>query len=130
MNHRNRAICPSCGEDMSRHYSPLGMPNTQSPSIDNKYFNNGMGEYDPGLGEVIRSRKHREEVMERKGLHEVSKYDRDSFLKEPGIKPPSDEQMLNQVEEAEAMVKSGEWKKGLSEERVQEIESGDKKGET
>tara|TARA_R110002020_G_scaffold403374_1_gene613521 strand:- start:4556 stop:4876 length:321 start_codon:yes stop_codon:yes gene_type:complete len=105
------------------------MPNTQSPAIDNKFFNNGAGEYDPGLGEVIRSRRHRQEVMERKGLHEVSKNDRDSFLREPEIKPSSDRQMINQVEEAEAMVKSGEWKKGLSEKRIQEIESGNKKGE-
>jgi len=129
MNHCNRALCPSCGEDVSRNYSSLGMPNTQSPAIDNKFFNNGAGEYDPGLGEVIRSRRHRQEVMERKGLHEVSKNDRDSFLREPEIKPSSDRQMINQVEEAEAMVKSGEWKKGLSEKRIQEIESGNKKGE-
>ena len=128
MNHRNRAICPSCGEDMSRHYSPLGMPNTQSASIDNKFFNNGAGEYDPGLGEVIRSRRHREEVMERKGLHEVSKYDKDLFTKEREIVPQTTAEMKDQVERAEAMVKSGEWKEGLSEKRVQEIENGKSKG--
>jgi putative FmdB family regulatory protein len=124
MNHRNKAICPTCGEDMSRHYSPLGMPNTQMASIDNKDFNNGQGVYDDGLGEVIHSRRHRQEVMERKGLHEVSKYDRDSFTKDREHTPMPFEQAKNQFEEAEAMVKSGEWKEGLSEKRVHEIESG------
>jgi putative FmdB family regulatory protein len=128
MNHCNRALCPSCGEDVSRNYSNMGMPSTQSPAIDNKFFNNGAGEYDPGLGEVIRSRRHREEVMERKGLHEVSKYDKDLFTKEREIVPQTTAEMKDQVERAEAMVKSGEWKEGLSEKRVQEIENGKSKG--
>ena len=128
MNHYNRALCPSCGKDVSRNYSNMGMPSTQSSAIDNKFFNNGLGEYDPGLGEVIRSRRHRQEVMERKGLHEVSKYDKDLFTKERELIPQTNEEMKDQVERAEAMVKSGEWKEGLSEKRVQEIENGKSKG--
>ena len=62
--------------------------------------------------------------MEKKGLHEVSKYDRDLFLKERDHKPMPYEQAKNQFEEAEGMAKSGEWKAGLSEKRIKEIESG------
>ena len=127
MNHCNFALCPSCGEDMSRHYSPLGMPNTQLSSVDNKYFNNGGGEYDPGLGEVIYSRRHRQEVMEKKGLHEVSKYDKDSFTTPREPTPMTDAEAMDQYDKAVGMVKSGEWKNGLSEQRVQEIEQGGKK---
>ena len=128
MNHCNRALCPSCGEDVSRNYSKMGMPNTQSSYLDNHNFNNGAGAFDEGLGEVIHSRRHREEVMEKKGLHEVSKNDRDLFLQEPTRKPISEEKARDQFEEAEAMVATGAWKEGLSEKRVQEIESGKSRG--
>ena len=62
--------------------------------------------------------------MERKGLHEVSKYDKDSFTKEREHQPMTDAEAADQYDKAVGMVKSGEWKAGLSEERVQEIESG------
>lgn len=124
MDQRNDAFCPDCGAGMGRTYTKIGMPNTQSPVVDNRFFNNGRGEYDPGLGEVIHSRKHRQEVMEAKGLHEVSKYDKDLFLKDREIVPQTTEEIIDQVEKAEGMVQSGEWKAGLPEKRVQEIENG------
>ena len=128
MDQRSHAHCPDCKNLLDRNYSMLGMPNTQSSVVDNKYFNNGMGEYDPGLGEVIRSRRHRQEVMEAKGLHEVSKYDKDLFTKDREIIPQTTAEMKDQVERAEGMVQSGEWKDGLSEKRVQEIENGKSQG--
>ena len=128
MDQRDNAHCPKCSCVVARNYSVMGLPNTQSPVVDNKYFNNGMGEYDPGLGEVIRSRGHRQEVMEAKGLHEVSKYDKDLFTKDREIIPQTTAEMKDQVERAEGMVQSGEWKDGLSEKRVQEIENGKSQG--
>ncbi len=116
--------CPACGQVMPRTYTAMGMPYTQSPLIDNREFNNGLGVFDRGLGEVVMSRKHRREIMERKGLQEVSKYDRDVLLKDPEIKPPSAQEATAQFDEAVAMTNSGEWKKGLSEKRIQEIEGG------
>ena len=124
MEQRNDAFCPDCRSGMGRIYTKMGMPNTQIPSVDNHIFNNGQGVMDDGLGEVITSRRHRRKVMEEKGLHEVSKYDRDLFLKERDHKPMPYEQAKNQFEEAEGMAKSGEWKAGLSEKRIKEIESG------
>ena len=124
MKQRNDACCPECLSGMGRIYTKMGMPNTQIPAVDNHGFNNGQGVMDDGLGEVITSRRHRREVMEKKGLHEVSKYDRDLFLKERVHKPMPYEQAKNQFEEAEGMAKSGEWKAGLSEKRIKEIESG------
>jgi putative FmdB family regulatory protein len=123
MNHCNRALCPSCGVDVSRNYSSMGMPSTQSSTIDNQYFNNGQGGFDRGLGEVVYSREHRRQIMERKGLHEVSKYDKEDFLGERKIKPPTEKEMSDQYDEAVNMVKTGEWKKGLTEKQVQEVEN-------
>jgi len=124
MEQRNDAICPKCRSEVGRIFTTMGMPNTQIPAVDNHEFNNGKGVFDDGLGELITSRKHRREVMEKKGLHEVSKEDRDLFTKEREHKPMSYEQAKNQFEEAEAMVSNGKWKEGLSEKRVKEIESG------
>mgnify|MGYP003671345257 FL=1 len=59
MDQRNDAFCPDCGAGMGRTYTKVGMPNTQSPVVDNRFFNNGRGEYDPGLGEAIHSRRQR-----------------------------------------------------------------------
>ena len=129
MDQRNDAFCPDCRSGMGRIYTKIGIPNTQIPSVDNHDFNNGQGVMDDGLGEVITSRRHRQEVMEKKGLHEVSKYDRDLFLKERDHKPMPYEQAKNQFEEAEGMAKSGEWKAGLSEKRIKEIESGSQTSE-
>jgi len=124
MEQRNDASCPECKSEVGRMFTKMGMPNTQIPAVDNQGFNNGQGVYDEGLGELITSRKHRRKVMEEKGLHEVSKYDRDLFTKEREHNPMPYEQAKNQFEEAESMVKSGEWKAGLSEKRIKEIESG------
>jgi len=124
MEQRNSAFCPDCRSEVGRMFTMMGMPNTQIPAVDNHEFNNGQGVFDDGLGELITSRKHRREVMEKKGLHEVSKEDRDLFTKEREHKPMPYEQAKNQFEEAEAMVSNGKWKEGLSEKRVKEIESG------
>lgn len=123
MELRNNAFCPDCKSVVERMFTMLGMPNTQIPAVDNHEFNNGQGVFDNGLGELITSRKHRREVMEKKGLHEVSKGDRDLFTKEREHKPMPYEQAKNQFEEAEAMVGNGKWKEGLSEQRVKEIEN-------
>jgi len=128
MNQRDDAHCPKCSRVVARNYGVMGLPNTQNPVVDNRFFNNGRGEYDPGLGEVIHSRKHRQEVMEAKGLHEVSKYDKDLFLKDREIVPQTTAEIKDQVEKAEGMVQSGEWKAGLPEKRVQEIENGKSQG--
>jgi len=128
MDQRDDAHCPKCSRVVARNYGVMGLPNTQSPVVDNRFFNNGRGEYDPGLGEVIHSRKHRQEVMEAKGLHEVSKYDKDLFLKDREIVPQTTAEIIDQVEKAEGMVQSGEWKAGLPEKRVQEIENGKSQG--
>ena len=58
----------------------------------------------------------------------MSKYDKDLFTKEKEIVPQTTEEMKDQVERAEGMVQSGEWKDGLSEKRVQEIENGKSQG--
>lgn len=123
------ALCPDCEKTMERFYTRMGMPGTQSSRIDNQEFNNGRGVYDRGLGEVVTSRKHRREIMERKGLHELSKYDRDLVNKEHVPHPMSHSEAMDQYEKAVARVKSGEWKEGLSGERIQEIESGDHRRE-
>ena len=123
MEQRNDAICPECRSELGRMFTTMGMPNTQIPAVDNH------GVYDDGLGELITSRKHRREVMEKKGLHEVSKGDRALFTKEREHNPMPYEQAKNQFEEAESMVKSGEWKAGLSEKRIKEIESGSQTSE-
>jgi len=128
MDHRGTARCPECSGVVERAYSVMGLPNTQSPVIDNHFFNNGMGEYDPGLGEIIHSRKHRQEVMDAKGLHEVSKNDKHLFTKDREIVPQTTAEIKDQVEKAEGMVQSGEWKAGLPEKRVQEIENGKSQG--
>ena len=65
--------------------------------------------------------------MDKKGLHEVSKYDKDLFTKEWEHKPMTTKEAKNQFEEAESMVSTGEWKKGLTEKRVAEVESDRKK---
>jgi hypothetical protein len=82
-----------------------------------------LGVYDKGLGEVVCSRKHRREIMKRKGLHEVSKYDKDEFTKDPTITPPTYKEKVDQFDEAVNMVKTGEWKKGLTGRQVQEVEN-------
>lgn len=127
MKERNNASCPLCRSTIERTYTVMGLHNTQSPAMDNHGYNNGQGVYDKGLGEVIRSRRHRQEVMDKKGLHEVSSRDKDLFTKEWEHKPMTTNEARNQFEEAESMVSSGEWKKGLTEKRISEVESGRKK---
>jgi len=126
---RTTAPCPDCYAEMGRYYTRMGLPSTQSPAVDNREFNNGGGVYDMGLGEVVTSRKHRREIMERKGLHELSKYDKDLVNKERTPTPMSDSDAMDQYEKTVARVKSGEWKEGLSGERIQEIESGEHRRE-
>jgi len=97
MAQRNDALCPDCRSGMGRMFTKMGMPNTQIPSVDNHIFNNGQGVMDDGLGEIITSRRHRRKVMEEKGLHEVSKYDRELFLKERVHEPMPYEQAKKSV---------------------------------
>jgi len=123
MSHSDEAYCPDCKETMERVFTPLGLPYTQIPKVDNHDFNNGQGVYDRGLGEVVYSRQHRRQIMKRKGLHEVSKYDKDEFTRDPTIKPPTDKEKVDQFDEAINMVKTGEWKKGLTGRQVQEVEN-------
>ena len=123
MSHCGEGYCPDCKEAVERTFTILSLPNAQSPKIDNHDFNHGLGVYDKGLGEVVCSRKHRREIMKRKGLHEVSKYDRDEFTKDPTITPPTYKEKVDQFDEAVNMVKTGEWKKGLTGRQVQEVEN-------
>ena len=105
MSHCGEADCPDCKEAMERTFTTLSLPNAQSPKVDNHDFNNGMGAYDRGLGEVVYSRKHRRQIMKQKGL------------------PPTDKEKVDQFDEAVNMVKTGEWKKGLTGRQVQEVEN-------
>jgi len=123
MSHCGEGYCPDCKEAVERTFTILSLPNAQSPKIDNHDFNHGLGVYDKGLGEVVCSRKHRREIMKRKGLHEVSKYDKDEFTKDPTITPPTYKEKVDQFDEAVNMVKTGEWKKGLTGRQVQEVEN-------
>ena len=122
MSHCGEGYCPDCKEAVERTFTILSLPNAQSPKIDNHDFNHGLGVYDKGLGEVVCSRKHRREIMKRKGLHEVSKYDRDEFTKDPTITPPTYKEKVDQFDEAVNMVKTGEWKKGLTGSQMRRME--------
>jgi hypothetical protein len=53
--------CPDCGEEAKRIYTP---PHIYGTEVEDAEFN-------PGLGCIVKNKKHRAEIAKRKGLVEV-----------------------------------------------------------
>jgi putative FmdB family regulatory protein len=53
--------CPTCKSEMERIFTPLHFIGT---SVEN-------AEYNPGLGKVTKSKKHRAELAKQMGVHEI-----------------------------------------------------------
>jgi len=101
-----QVVC-ACGEEMSLSFATWETVRTQSAYVDNHYYNNGQGEWDEGLGAHVRSRGHRREIMARKGVAEVTDFDKDEFLKRPEYKAPDMDSMVESLEKAAFDLRNG-----------------------
>lgn len=62
--------CPMCGEDMTRRNDRIyDVPQIQGDTVAGGYERYG---YDIGLGEVVKNKQHREDLMKEKGLYEYA----------------------------------------------------------
>lgn len=65
-----RIKCPMCGEDMTRRHDRIyDVPIIQGDTVAGGYERYG---YDIGLGEVVKNKQHRKDLMEQKGLYEYA----------------------------------------------------------
>lgn len=102
-----RTPCPTCGQIAAIVINRETAPYTQSPALDNHYYNNGQGTFDEGLGCVVRTRAQREQVMRQRGLETCSRTDGDRMIAQSAAQKTPKDEMVECLEHAAYDVRYG-----------------------
>lgn len=72
--------CPNCKTELRPVINKHTVPNIMLSSVTNHIYNNGMGQYDVGLGTEISSRQEHRRIMEEKGVVESDYKSAEEFI--------------------------------------------------
>jgi hypothetical protein len=90
--------CPTCGE-VRPTLNRSTAPNIQLSSVSNQMYNNGMGKYDPGAGQVFHNRQEHKAWMESAGVTDF-RGSQDDFMDKATADLPVKEISVADVQDA------------------------------